>query len=229
MPVIGGALGLAVAGRRLPGARQVVEAVPVDARRLADQKLGRPLQAPDLDLLGAEGRDADLADPDRQVGDGADLVDLRRPFVDLPQVPVEREAVHGDRVDVVEHALVRQVADEAGIDRRHAAEHARKRRRSRPGSPARRRSPSRRSGSSPGRARGPNGTCCWARSRSSPLRSFACSLAPDRPRRRRPAPRRGGRRKPRPPGAARSRSRRCAASPRRRPRFGTHQLVGSSA
>ena len=127
MPVIGGALGLAVPGRRLPGARQVIEAVPMDPRRLADEKLGRPFQSPDLDLLGAEGRDADLADPDRQVGDGADLVDLRRPFVDLPQVPVEREAVHGDRVDVVEHPLVRHVADEGGIDRRHAAEHARKR------------------------------------------------------------------------------------------------------
>jgi hypothetical protein len=66
--------------------------------RLADEQLGGALQAESLDLLGAEGADADFRHPDRLVGDGADLVDLGRPVVDGPQVPVQREAVHGHHV-----------------------------------------------------------------------------------------------------------------------------------
>ena len=73
-----------------------------------DQQLGRAPSAELLHLLGAEGGDADLGHPDRQVGDRLDLVQLVRPLVDLPVVPVEREAVHRDHVDVVEHALAVQ-------------------------------------------------------------------------------------------------------------------------
>ncbi len=124
MPVVGGALGLAVARRRLPLLGQVVEAVPVDARRLAFEQLGGAGEAPSLHLLRAKGGDADLRHPHGQGGHGLDLGDLRRPILERPQVPVERKAVHGDGVDRVEHAVPGHAGDEAGIDGRHAAEHA---------------------------------------------------------------------------------------------------------
>src|SRR5206468_3284504 len=54
--VVGGALGLAVAGGGRPGARQVEEAVPVDARGAPREELGGLLEAELLHLLGAEGR-----------------------------------------------------------------------------------------------------------------------------------------------------------------------------
>src|SRR3954464_5293287 len=54
MPVVGGAFGFLVPGRRLPGGGQVVEAVPVDPRRAADQELGGARQAPSLDLFSTE-------------------------------------------------------------------------------------------------------------------------------------------------------------------------------
>src|SRR4051812_29322572 len=69
VPIIGGALRLLVPGRRLPFLWQVVEAVPMDAWRLAGQKLSGLAQPPFLHLLGTEGRDPDLGDPDRLVGD----------------------------------------------------------------------------------------------------------------------------------------------------------------
>ena len=58
-----------------------------------------------------------------------DLFELVRPLVDHPVVPVEREAVHRDRVQIIERALGREAADELGVDRRNAAEHARQARR----------------------------------------------------------------------------------------------------
>ena len=81
----------------------------MDDRRPPDQQLGGTLEPEHLDLLGAEGRDADLGDPDRQVGDGLDLLQLGRPLIELPVVPVEREAVHRDRVDLRQHAPARHV------------------------------------------------------------------------------------------------------------------------
>src|SRR5215217_8748848 len=105
MPIVRGALGLLVPRGRPPGERQVVKAVPMDARRSPDEKLGGAFEAPRLHLFGAEAGDADLADPDWQVGHGADFIELGRPLVDLPQVPVDWEAVHRDGVDVIEHAF----------------------------------------------------------------------------------------------------------------------------
>ena len=89
----------------------------MDAGCLADQQLRGAIQAPDLHLLGPEGGDADLAHPDRLVGDGADLVDPRWPFMDLPEVPVEREAVHRHGVHMVQHAVIAHPVHKAGIDR----------------------------------------------------------------------------------------------------------------
>jgi hypothetical protein len=95
----------------------------VDPRCPADQQLRRPLEAEHLHLLGAEGRDADLGHPDRQVGHGTDLVELGRPVLELPVIPVEWKAVDRHRLDMVEHALAGHVLDERGIDRRDAAQH----------------------------------------------------------------------------------------------------------
>ena len=51
-----------------PRPRQIVEAVPVNARRPADQQFGGALQTPGLDLFRAKRGDADFGDPDRQIG-----------------------------------------------------------------------------------------------------------------------------------------------------------------
>src|SRR3954463_2757931 len=76
VPIIGRPFGLLVPRRRLPGFRQVVKAVPVDARRAAREQSGGAIHAPSLDFLGAKRRHADFGDPDRQISDCADLVQL---------------------------------------------------------------------------------------------------------------------------------------------------------
>src|SRR5687767_9943246 len=73
MAVIGGSLGLAMPRCRSPGARQIAKAVPMDARCAAFEQLGGAIEAPGLYLLGPEGGDADLGDPDRQVRHRLDL------------------------------------------------------------------------------------------------------------------------------------------------------------
>ena len=78
----------------------------MDALHAPGEQLRRALEAELLHLLGAERRDAHFRHPEGQLGDGADLVQLVRPLVDLPVVPVEREAVHRDDVHVIEHALL---------------------------------------------------------------------------------------------------------------------------
>src|SRR5437868_1028446 len=96
--VVRRALGLPVAGGCGPLLRQIVEAVPVDARGPADQHFGGSLDAEFLDLLGPEARDADLRDPDGLAAGPLDLAQLLRPLVYGPVVPIQREAV--DREDV---------------------------------------------------------------------------------------------------------------------------------
>jgi hypothetical protein len=51
-----------------------------------------------------------------------DLCNLFRPLVDLPMIPIERKAMHGDDIENIEHAVTLHVADEIGIDRRNTAE-----------------------------------------------------------------------------------------------------------
>jgi hypothetical protein len=51
-----------------------------------------------------------------------DILQPCRPFIDLPEIPVEREAVHRYCVDLVKNALPFEVADEVNVDRRHSAE-----------------------------------------------------------------------------------------------------------
>src|SRR5437773_10920368 len=105
MPVIRGSLRLLVAGRRGPGLWQIEQAVPMDARHAVNQQFGGAVKTEFLHLLGTKARRADLGHPDWQIGHGSDLVDLLRPSVDRPQIPVERKAVHRDRIKLIEEAL----------------------------------------------------------------------------------------------------------------------------
>ena len=80
---------------------------------------------PDHPVWVSEVGDAAFGDPDRPVRHyGADVLEPLRPFVDRPQVPVEREAVHGYGIDGVHRPVLDHQPHEVGIDRRHAAQHA---------------------------------------------------------------------------------------------------------
>ena len=102
----------------------------MDARRPAGQQLGGAAQAPFLHLLGAEGGDADLGDPDRQ---------MRRPRGSCRSWPATRRSSSGSSRAGSRAPRPRRAssstpwpsssADEIRVDRRHAAEHARQARR----------------------------------------------------------------------------------------------------
>src|SRR4051812_25368251 len=62
MPIIRRAFRLFVPRGRFPSPRQIVETVPVDARRPADQEVGGPFNAPGLHLFRAEARNPDFGD-----------------------------------------------------------------------------------------------------------------------------------------------------------------------
>src|SRR3546814_2089884 len=85
-----------------PGARQVVEAVPMYARHAVAQKLRHAPDPEVLHLFRTEAGRTDFRYPDRQVGDGLDLSQLVGPFVDRPVVPIERETVHRDKLREIE-------------------------------------------------------------------------------------------------------------------------------
>src|SRR5690606_5267133 len=123
MTVVRGAFGFLVTSRRFPGARQIVQAVPVDARRTPDEQLRRALDPPGLHFLSAETRHADFRDPYRALRERLDLTQALRPCIDLPEIPVEREAVHGEHIDVRESSLAIEQPQELRIDRRDSAEH----------------------------------------------------------------------------------------------------------
>ena len=129
MPVIGAPFAFLVARRRFPRRGQIHEAVPEDAVHLPEQQLFRSLQAKHLHFVGTKRRDADLRHPDRQVRHCANFVQLFGPVIDLPMVPVERETMHRDGVEMVEQPIVFQQRDEDGINRRNAAQYQRQVRR----------------------------------------------------------------------------------------------------
>ena len=85
--------------------------------RVTGEKLDRALHAPGLDLIGAKGRYADLGYPHRERNERLNLRNLVGPFLDFPQIPVERKTVYRHRVNVVEHAAPFQVFNKTGIDR----------------------------------------------------------------------------------------------------------------
>src|SRR5215213_2854302 len=60
VPVIGRSLRLSMAGGGNPSFRQVVEAVPVNARCASDKKISGSVDTPSLDLFGAERGHANL-------------------------------------------------------------------------------------------------------------------------------------------------------------------------
>ena len=114
VPVVGRALRLPVARRRLPG--------PAAGRRGCTSGCAAPGRSAARRCACTPQACTSSAPKDEtptsvtQTGlsvTAADLVELRRPFVDLPEVPVERKAVHRDDVDLVQHALARQALDEA--------------------------------------------------------------------------------------------------------------------
>jgi hypothetical protein len=124
MPVVGRALLLAVPGGGWPGAGQVEEAVPVDARHPPQQERGGAPQAEALHFLGAERGRPHLRDPDRQVRHRLDLLEALRPLMDRPMVPVQGEPMHRHGLHTVQHPLRLHVGDETRVDGRDAAEHA---------------------------------------------------------------------------------------------------------
>lgn len=115
--IVGRSFGLPVPSGSWPGPRQVEQAIPVNSRRPADQELRGTLKAELLNLVGAKGGNPYFGDPHRQGGNGMDLSELVGPLVDGPMIPVEREAMHGHGIHMVEHSQFLQGPDEAGIDR----------------------------------------------------------------------------------------------------------------
>src|SRR5690349_7006464 len=108
-----------MAGRGAPFVWQIVKAVPVNPRGSSEQKVRSLFYAPGLNLFRTEARNAGLGHPDGHMGDVLDFLQLGRPFVDLPEIPVERKAVNGKRIDMVEDPLALEIADEVRIDRRN--------------------------------------------------------------------------------------------------------------
>ena len=100
----------------------------MDTGGVADQQFGRAFQSPFLHLLGPEGRDSDFADPDGQARDGADFLDLSRPFGQGPQVPIEGEPVHRYGFEMAQDPHAFEMPHPGRIDRRHTTEHPRDRR-----------------------------------------------------------------------------------------------------
>ncbi len=90
---------------------------------MALEQFGGALQTKDLDLVRAKGGDADLGDPDGEVGYGADFGELFGPVINLPVVPIERETMNGDCIEVFEQAVALEELDESGINGRYPAEH----------------------------------------------------------------------------------------------------------
>ena len=58
-----------------------------------------------------------LGDPDRQVGQRRNFIEFGRPFLDPPQIPIERKSVDRHDIDLVEDADARHPLQEQGIDR----------------------------------------------------------------------------------------------------------------
>src|ERR1051325_871470 len=93
MTIVSGTFGFAVPRRSRPRLRQVIQAVPVNARHASDEQLSRAAQAELLNLFGAKSRSPNFRDPDRQVRHSVDFLDLVRPLVNGPVVPVKGKAV----------------------------------------------------------------------------------------------------------------------------------------
>src|SRR5437868_14400474 len=96
----------------------------MDSLSAADQQLRRSLEAELLYLFRAERRHADFRNPDRQRSDFLYLADPLRPFIYIRMVPIEREPVQCNRVDIIQAALRPHFSNVPGIDRLDSAQHA---------------------------------------------------------------------------------------------------------
>lgn len=106
VPVVRAAFALFVAGRSFPLRRQVEQAVPENTLCFTAQQFRGALQAEHLHFIRAERRYAHFGDPDRQVRYRANFIQLFRPVVELPMVPIERKPVDGNSVEMLEQAVI---------------------------------------------------------------------------------------------------------------------------
>src|SRR4051812_22584151 len=91
-------LRLAMSSGGGPRSGKIQQAVPVNARREPDQQFGCAAQPELLHLLRAEARYTYLRHPYGQMRERLNLLQLVRPFVDHPVIPVEWKPVHRDGV-----------------------------------------------------------------------------------------------------------------------------------
>src|SRR5438445_2384274 len=124
MSIVGRPFRLLVTGGGGPRPRQIVKTVPVDPRRAPLEQRCGALQAPGLHFLRAERGYSDFGHPDRQIGHRMNLVELLRPVMDRPQIPIEGKAVNGDHLHMIENPEASHPLYEARVERRSAAEAA---------------------------------------------------------------------------------------------------------
>ena len=89
--------------RALSEIRRVLR--PGGTFHFAEQQFRCAFQSEDLHLVGAKRRRACLRHPDWLMRYRADLIDLLRPLIDLPVVPVEGKAVHCHHIDLVDQPV----------------------------------------------------------------------------------------------------------------------------
>src|SRR5690606_15364265 len=123
--VVGTAFAFAMARGGFPRRREVEQTIPEDALHTVSQQLLRTTQAEQLYLIGAERGYAYFGHPDRLGRDCLYLANPIRPLVQPPVVPVQREAVNGHDVHVVEYTVRIQPPEEVRIDGRHSPENDR--------------------------------------------------------------------------------------------------------
>src|SRR3982751_6226424 len=88
----------------LPCRRQIVKAVPMNPGGPASEEICRPLQSPGLHFFRSKGRYSDFGNPHWNINHCFDFGDLVRPLLDLPEIPIEWKAMHGNGIDMLEHA-----------------------------------------------------------------------------------------------------------------------------
>ena len=81
------------------------------------------LQTKELYFLGAERGSPRFAHPDRLAAyDGANLLQLLRPFGDVPMIPIERKAMDSDNIHRLQHAVSGEQFNKSRVNGRNAAE-----------------------------------------------------------------------------------------------------------
>ena len=89
----------------------------MDSRNAADEQFRSSAQAKFLNFFRAEAGDANFGNPHRQISDSLDVTDSIRPFVNLPVIPIQGKSVHGDDIEMIQHAEALHPRDEFRINR----------------------------------------------------------------------------------------------------------------